>query len=144
MSIADTNAGDPVAAKTDADDDSSDQKFDEHSENAIYEGNFEAPNCSDSDIIECFKINYEDELKCKKINDDDKNYRIFRSNSKHAIKKINGVLTNLQVFNVEILNKQPVKNVIELFKTDYMFDHKAFKNNTEDKFVKLKKIKRIE
>ena len=53
-------------------------------------------------------------------------------------------MTNLQVFHVEILNKQPVQNVLELFKTDYMFDHKAFKNNSEEKFVRLKKIKRIE
>ena len=90
------------------------------------------------------KVNYEDELKCNKIHGDDQNFRIFRSNSKHAIKKIKGVMTNLQVFHVEILNKQPVQNVLELFKTDYMFDHKAFKNNSEEKFVRLKKIKRIE
>ena len=60
------------------------------------------------------------------------------------IKKINGVMTNLQVFNAEIENKPHVRKIIELFTTEYMFDHNAFKNVVkEEKFVKLKKIKRI-
>ena len=59
-------------------------------------------------------------------------------------KKINGVMTNLQVFEAEVLNKSNVKHVIELFSTEYMFDHNAFKNAKKDeKFVKLKKIQRI-
>ena len=53
-------------------------------------------------------------------------------------------MTNLQVFNAEIENKPHVRKIIELFTTEYMFDHNAFKNVVkEEKFVKLKKIKRI-
>ena len=59
------------------------------------------------------------------------------------IKKIKDVLTNLQIFNVVIPNKD-VRKVIELFTTEYMFDHEAFKNAIKgEKFVKLKKTERI-
>ena len=120
------------------------EMFDDTLEKATYEILFEAPKCEDSDIIECFKINYLDELKCNKIFNDDTKYEISRSNTKNVIKKINGVMTNLQVFNAEIENKPHVRKVIELFTTEYMFDHNAFKNVIkEEKFVKLKKIKRI-
>ena len=52
-------------------------------------------------------------------------------------------MTNLQVFEAEV-PKSNVKHVIELFSTEYMFDHNAFKNAKKDeKFVKLKKIQRI-
>ena len=135
-------SGDPDQAKTDVD--VPNKTFDESAEKATYEIGFEAPNCTDSDIIECFNVNYEDELKCKKINNDDKNFRIFKSNSKHVIKKINGIMTNLQVFHVEVFNKESVKKVLELFSEEYMFDHNAFKNHTEDRFVRLKKINRIQ
>ena len=73
---------------------------------------------------------------------DDTKYEIGISDTKHVIKKIKDVLTNLQIFNVVIPNKPDVRKVIELFTTEYMFDHEAFKNKGE-KFVKLKKIERI-
>ena len=52
-------------------------------------------NMKDDDISECFKINYLDELKCNKIFDDDTKYELNRSSTKHVIKKIDGVMTNL-------------------------------------------------
>ena len=109
-----------------------------------YEILFEAPNCEDDDISECFRINYLDELKCNKIFDEDTQYELKRSNTKHVIKKINDVMTNLQVFEAEVPNKSHVRHVIELFTTEYMFDHNAFKNSKKDeKVVRLKKIQRI-
>ena len=117
--------------------------FDDNLENATYEIQFEAPNCLDSDVVECFKANYIDELKCNKVFGDNTKYEIGRSDTKHVIKKIKDVLTNLQIFNVVIPNKPDVRKVIELFKTEYMFDHEAFKNAIKgEKFVKLKKIER--
>ena len=48
------------------------------------------------------------------------------------------------IFNVVIPNKPNVRKVIELFETEFMFDHEAFKNAIKwEKFVKLKKIERI-
>ena len=118
--------------------------FDENKENATYEIHFEAPNCLDSDVKECFKANYIDELKCNKVFGDDTKYEIGRSDTKHVIKKINDVMTNLQIFEVVIPNKPDVRKVIELFTIEYMFDHEAFKNAIKgEKFVKLKKIARI-
>ena len=53
-------------------------------------------------------------------------------------------MTNLQIFEVVIPNKPDVRKVIELFTTESMFDHEAFKNAVMgEKFVKLKKIRRI-
>ena len=117
--------------------------FDDNVANATYEIQFEAPNCLDSDVMECFKTNYIDELKCNKVFGDNTKYEIGRSDTKHVIKKIKDVLTNLQIFNVVIPNKD-VRKVIELFTTEYMFDHEVFKNAIKGgKFVKLKKIARI-
>ena len=94
--------------------------------------------------MECVKANYIDELKCNKVFGDKTKYELGRSDSKHVIKKIKDVLTNLQIFNVVITNKPDVRKVIEPFKTEYMFDHEAFKNAIKgEKFVKLKKIARI-
>ena len=60
------------------------------------------------------------------------------------IKTIKDVLTNLQFFNIVIPNKPDVRTVIELFETEYMFDHEEFKNAIKGvKCVKLKKIERI-
>jgi hypothetical protein len=117
--------------------------FDDNLEKATYEVQFEAPNYIYSELIECFPTNYVDELKCCKVLGDDTKYEIG-SDSKHVIKKIKDVLTNLQIFNVEIPNKPDVRKVIELFETEYMFDHEAFKHPIKgEKFVKLKKIERI-
>ena len=89
-------------------------------------------------------LNYLDELKCNKIFYADTEYELKRSNTKHVIKKINGVMTNLQVFEAEVPNKSHVRYVVELFSTEYMFDHNAFKNAKKDeKVVRLKKIQRI-
>ena len=53
-------------------------------------------------------------------------------------------MTNLQVFHVRILNKPNVRKVLELFEAEHMFDSEAFDNRKKDeRFVKLKKIKRI-
>ena len=41
--------------------------FDENLEKATYEVQFEAPTCLDSEVMECFKTNYVDELKCNKF-----------------------------------------------------------------------------
>ena len=91
--------------------------FDDNTENATYEIQFEASNCLDSDVLECFKTNYIDELKCNKVFGDGTKYEIVRSDTKHVIKKIKDVLTNLQIFNVVIPNKPDVRKVIELFTT---------------------------
>ena len=118
--------------------------FDVNIENATYEIHFEAPNCLNIKVMECFKANYIDELKCNKVFGDDTKYEIGRRDTKHVIKKINDVMTNLQIFEVVIPNKPYVRKVIELFTTESMFDHEAFKNAVKgEKFVKLKKIGRI-
>ena len=49
---------------------------DDNLENATYEIQFEAPNCLDSDVMECFKANYIDELKCNKVYGDNTKYEI--------------------------------------------------------------------
>ena len=118
--------------------------FDVNIENATYEIHFEAPNCLNIEVMECFKANYIDELKCNKVFGDDTKYEIGIRDTKHVIKKINDVMTNLQIFEVVIPNKPYVRKVIELFTTESMFDHEAFKNAVKGKkFVKLKKIGRI-
>ena len=118
--------------------------FDENIEKATYEIHFEAPNCLDSEVMECFKANYIDELKCNKVFGEDTKYEIDRSDTKHVIKKIDDVMTSLQIFEVVIPNKPDVRKVIELFTSESMFDHEAFKNAVKGKkFVKLRKIGRI-
>ena len=52
--------------------------FDDTLEKASNDILFDAPNCEDSHIIECFKINYLVELKCNKIYNDDNKYEISR------------------------------------------------------------------
>ena len=52
--------------------------FDDNLEKATYEVQFEAPNCIDSEVIECFRTNYVDELKCCKVFGDDTKYEIGR------------------------------------------------------------------
>ena len=84
---------------------------DDNVANATYEIQFEAPNCLDSDVMECFKTNYIDELKCNKVFGDNTKYEIGRSDTKHVIKKIKDVLTNLQIFNLVIPNKPDVRKV---------------------------------
>ena len=49
--------------------------------------------------------------------------------------------TNFQAFSAEIPNKPHVGRVIELFTTEYMFDHDMLKNaKNKEKFVKLKSL----
>ena len=57
--------------------------------------------------------------------------------TEHVIKKINEVMIKWQVFKAEILNQSKVGKVLELFETEYK------KSNGEDKFLKLRNMRRI-
>ena len=57
--------------------------------------------------------------------------------TEHVIKKINEVMIKWQVFIAEILNQSKVRKVLELFETEYK------KSDDEDKFLKLRNIRRM-
>ena len=111
----------------------------------IYEIKFDAPNCSEDNIKECFDFNFKDELKTRKVEEsDDSIYEIKAKDSRIVLKKAGENFKSLKTFEVTVKNKKPVKEAIEVFSVVWEFDNLGFKGSVRDKkkatLMEFKKI----
>ena len=92
-----------------------------------YEMQFDAPNCSDEEIQECFDFNLKDELKGKHLEKDDTAYSFKKKDAKLILKKDGENYKALKTFIVKIKNKEQVKKAMAVFVDTVNFDPSCFK-----------------
>ena len=88
---------------------------------------FDAPNCSDKEINECFDFNLKDELKGVHLEEDDTAYRFEKKDAILILKKDGGNYKALKTFIVKIKNKEEVKKAMTVFIDTVNFDPACFK-----------------
>ena len=109
-----------------------------------YELAFEAPNCSDTDIQECFDFNFKDEVRRKKLNIEGKAYEMNKKDSKLVVKKLGDTFKSLTTFQIKAKNKDEIKEAIEVFQVVWEFDNLGFKGSERDKkYATLREFKKI-
>ena len=64
------------------------EKVEKYKDSVLYEMQFDAPNCSDKEIEECFDFNLKDELKGKQLDKDETAYSFKKKDSKLIFKKV--------------------------------------------------------
>ena len=100
-----------------------DPKKDEKNEDTeSYEMHFDAPNCSDKEIEECFDYNLKDELKGMHLEKDDTGYIFKKKDEKLVFRKYGEHYKALKTFIVTIKNKAEVKKAMEVFLDTVNFD----------------------
>ena len=103
-----------------------------HDDETLYEVKFLASeNCTESDIKECFAINFEEALKRIGINDERSKFEIIKVQDNHLIEEDGSRFRFLHLFKVKVKNIDPVKRIIESFATkegSREWDDMAFNN----------------
>ena len=92
-----------------------------------YEMQFDAPNCSDEEIKECFDFNFKDELKGVHLEKDDTTYSFKKKDTKLILRKDGENYKALKTFIVKIKNKEEVKKAMTVFIDTVNFDPACFK-----------------
>jgi hypothetical protein len=78
------------------------KKKDENNDDSVsYEMQFDAPNCSDNEIEECFDFNLKDELKGKQLEKDDTEYSFKEKDTKLVLRKDSEHYKALKTFIVK-------------------------------------------
>ena len=96
-----------------------------------YQVQFDALECSDEQIKECFDFNFKDELKTRNVTKEDSEYEI--SDSKLVVKKYTDAIKSLKTFEIKIKNIDKVKEAIEVFQVVWEFDNLGFKGSEQFK-----------
>ena len=105
-----------------------DARKDENNDDSVsYEMQFDAPNCSDVEIEECFDFNLKDELKGIQLEKDDTEYSFKKKDTKLVIRKDDEHYKALKTFIVKIKNKVGVKKAMAVFVDTVNFDPACFK-----------------
>ena len=84
-----------------------DTKKDERNEKTMaYELQFDAPNCSDKEIEDCFDFNFKDELKWVDLGKDDTAYNFKKKDARLVLKKDGKHYKSLKTFIVKIRTRK--------------------------------------
>ena len=103
---------------------------------------FDAPNCSDVEIEECFDFNLKDELKGKQLEKDDTEYSFKEKDTKLVLRKDGEHYKALKTFIVKIKNQEEVKKAMAVFVDTVNFDPACFKGAIRNtKLANLKYFK---
>ena len=120
------------------------KKDERREENVAYELKFDAPNCSDEEIEECFNFNFKDELKGVEVDKDDADYSFKKKDARIVIKKDGDHYKSLKTFIVKIKDKEKVKKAMEVFVDTVNFDPACFKGAIRnEKLANLREFKKL-
>ena len=120
------------------------EKEENKSDVTSYEMLFDAPNCSDKEIEECFNFNFEDELKSSEIEKDNTVYKFEPKDSKLVFKKYGDQYKSLKTFVVEVRNNEEVKKIMDVFLDTVNFDPACFKGAIRnEKQANLREVKKL-
>ena len=123
-----------------------DSNKDESNEKVVaYELQFDAPNCSDNEIEECFDFNFKDELKGVDLGKDDTEYSFRKKDARLVLKKDGEHYKSMKTFIVKIKNKEEAKKAMEVFVADTVnFDPACFKGAIRnEKLANLREFKKL-
>ena len=109
-----------------------------------YELQFDAPNCSDTEIEDCFYFNFKDELKVVDLGKDDTAYSFKMKDARLILKKDGEHYKSLKTFIVKIKDKEEVKKAMDVFVDNVNFDPACFKGAIrKEKQANLKEFKKL-
>ena len=123
-----------------------DSKKDERNEKTVaYELQFDAPNCTEDEIEECFDFNFKDELKGMDLDKDDTAYSFKKKDARLVLKKVGQNYESMKTFIVKINDNEQVKKAMEVFADNVNFDPACFKGAIRnEKLANLREFKKLQ